>query len=208
MKKIILTICILLMAQSSYAAVAGRMSKGQAGARVERSHIYKEIVAARDAGKDITRDAKLMEKVTKMLDLSLKDLVIFSTSENVSLIKLINISAKDVLTEVARLSSIAKDTNATAQEKDMAKKSLELLVKASHTVDSLVVNSEQAQTQKETVTKIIEISDKISSLDFGVASKTFVEKYEKALTEGKTVADAIRIAANNKFSEKDLRDCQ
>ena len=90
----------------------------------------------------------------------------------------------------------------------MAKKSLELIAKASHTVESLVLNSAQAEQQKIAVAKIIEISSKISSLDFGQSSKSFIEKYEKALTEGKSVEEAVRIASNGKFTEKELRECE
>jgi DNA-binding LacI/PurR family transcriptional regulator len=77
------------------------------------------------------------------------------------------------------------------------------------TIDGFILSiSEEAQKQQEKVAKIIVISGKISSLDFGQSSKTFVEKYEKALTEGKSVADAIKIASNGKFTEKELRECE
>lgn len=209
MKKLIVA-ALITLTQFAYTAPAEvrRMSTGEAQARVERSATYQEIVRAREAGKDITTDARLMDRVNKMLELSLKDLVTLSAAENSVLVKLININAKDILTEVARLSSIAKDSTSTAMEKDMAKKSLELIAKASHTVESLVLNSAQAEQQKAAVAKIIEISSKISSLDFGQASKTFVEKYEKALTEGKSVEEAVRIASNGKFTEKELRECE
>ncbi len=207
MKKLFVA-ALLTLTQFTYAAEVRRMSTAEAQARVERSATYQEIVRAREAGKDITTDARLMDRINKMLELSLKDLVTLSSAENSVIIKLININAKDILSEVARLSSVAKDSASTAQEKEMAKKSLELIAKASHTVDSLVLNSEQAQKQKEAVTQIIEISNKISALDFGQSSKTFVEKYEKALTEGKSVEEAVRIASNGKFTEKELRDCE
>jgi|GEM_PF-4740116 len=207
MKKVILT-AILILAQTALGGTTGRMTAIEAAARIDRSATYKEIAKARESGKDITSDAKLMEKINKMLDLSLKDLVAFSASENISLIRLMNVSAKEVLTEVARLSSIAKDSTATVQEKEMAKKSLELIVKASHNVESLVINSEQAQKQKEAVTQIIAISEKISSLNFGQASKTFVERYEKALINGLSIDAAIREASHNKFGEKELRECE
>ncbi len=207
MKKLIVA-ALITLTQFAYAAEVRRMSTAEAQARVERSATYQEIVKAREAGKDITTDARLMDRVNKMLDLSLKDLVSLSSAENAVLIKLININAKDILSEVARLSSIAKDSTTTVMEKDMAKKSLELISKASHTVDSLVLNSAQAEQQKTAVAKIIEISSKISSLDFGQSSKSFVEKYEKALTEGKSVEEAIRIASNGKFTEKELRECE
>ncbi len=207
MKKMIVA-AILVLTQFAYAAEVKRMSTAEAQARIERSATYQDIVKAREAGKDITSDARLMDRITKMLDLSLKELVSFSAVENSGLIKLMNVNAKDILTEVARLSSIAKDSTSTVQEKDMAKKSLELIAKASHTIDSLVVNSEQAQKQKEAVAKIIEISGKISSLDFGQSSKTFIEKYEKALIEGKSVEEAVKVASNGKFTEKELRECE
>lgn len=207
MKKLIVA-ALITLTQFAYAAEVRRMSTAEAQARVERSATYQEIVKAREAGKDITTDARLMDRVNKMLDLSLRDLVSLSSAENAVLIKLININAKDILSEVARLSSIAKDSTSTVMEKDMAKKSLELISKASHTVDSLVLNSAQAEQQKTAVAKIIEISSKISSLDFGQSSKSFVEKYEKALTEGKSVEEAIRIASNGKFTEKELRECE
>lgn len=207
MKKLIVA-ALITLTQFAYTAEVRRMSTAEAQARVERSATYQEIVRAREAGKDITADARLMDRVNKMLELSLKDLVSLSSAENAVLIKLININAKDILTEVARLSSVAKDPTSTAMEKDMAKKSLELIAKASHTVESLVLNSAQAEQQKAAVAKIIEISSKISSLDFGQASKSFVEKYEKALTEGKSVEEAVRIASNGKFTEKELRECE
>ena len=212
MKKLLLT-AILILAQTSFGAPGRakpvvKMSTLEAGARVERSYTYKEIVKAREAGKDITADAKLMEKVNKMLDVSLKDLVSFTAAENTTLIRLMNVNAKDVLTEVARLSSIAKDSASTTTEKDMAKKSLELIVKAANNVESLIVNSAEAQKQKDAVASIIEISGKIASLNFGETSKVFIEKYEKALSEGKSPEDAIREASNNKFGAKELRECE
>ena len=74
------------------------------------------------------------------------------------------------------------------KEKDMAKKSLELIAKASHTVESLAVNSEQAQKQKESVAKIIEISSKISSLDFGQSSTRTLDADSCVLTSMSVVA--------------------
>ncbi len=207
MKKMMM-IAVLTLAQLSYAGEVRRMSTAEASARVEKSATYKDIVKAREDGRDITSDAKLMERISKMLDLSLRDLVSLSSTESNNLLRLINVNAKDVLTEVARLSSIAKDSTTSAQEKEMAKKSLELIAKSAHTVESLAINSEQAKKQQEAVTRIIELSSKISALDFGQASKSFVEKYEKSLIEGKSIEESVRIASNGKFTEKELRDCE
>ena len=64
------------------------------------------------------------------------------------------------------------------------------------------------RAQQAAVTKIIEVSRKISSLDFGTASDAFVAKYERALREGKSVDQAVRLASNNKFGVRELRECE
>lgn len=207
MKKLIVA-GILVVSQMAFTAEVRRMSEAEARSRVESSKTYRDIEAAREAGRDITKDPVLMERISKVVDLSLKDVVSLSATESNSLIKLLAINARDVMTEIARLSSIAKDSSSSAQERDMAKKSLELIAKAGNTVESLVVNEAQAQKQREKIASIIQISGKISALDFGQSSKTFVEKYERALTEGKSVEDAIKIASNGKFTEKELRECE
>lgn len=209
MKKLLVA-AILVLTQMAHSAPgeARRMTTAEARSRVERSATYRDIVTAREAGRDITADPRLMERVTRMVDLSLTNVVTLSAAEKTGMIKLINISARDVLTEVSRLSSIAKDPTSSAKEKAMAAKSLKLMVKASHTVNSLARNSADAQRQIQGVAKIIEISNKISALDFGTSSTQFIQKYERALTEGKTVEEAVRIASNGKFTERELRECE
>ncbi len=198
----------ILIASQIALGQARRMTIAEARTRVERSATFKEIDAAKKAGKEIAADPRLMERIGKMVDLTLKDVVSLSGSQNNSLIKMLTISPRDVMAEVARLSSIAKDPASSAQEKAMAAKSIALIAKAGHTVQSLVVNSAQARAQQAKIAKIIEISVKISGLNFGQASKSFVAKYEKALSEGKSVEEAIRLASNGKFNEKQLRECE
>jgi hypothetical protein len=200
----------LILSQLSHAGPTEvrSMSPAEARARVERSTTYREIVAAREAGRDITADPKLMEKVTKMVDLSLTGVVTLSATEKSGMMKLININAIDVLTEVARLSSISKDAASNAKTKARAAKSLKLIGKAAHTVNSLARNSADAQKQIQGVKSIIEISEKISALDYGTSSTEFISKYEKALNEGKSIEEAVRVASNGKFTERELRECE
>ncbi len=198
----------ILIASQIALGQARRMTITEARTRVERSATFREIDAAKKAGKEIAADPRLMERIGKMLDLTLKDVVTLSGSQSNSLIKLLTISPRDVMAELARLSSIAKDPASSSQEKAMASKSISLIAKAGHTVQSLVVNSAQARAQQTKIAKIIEISEKISALNFGQASKSFVAKYEKALSEGKSIEEAIRIASNGKFNEKQLRECE
>ena len=203
--KMLIVAGILIASQLVFAQ---RMTKPQATTRVERSATFREVDAAKKAGKEISADPRLMERIGKMLELTLKGVTTLSGTQNNNLIKLISISPKEVMAEVAYLASIAKDPAASPKEKARAAKGIALIAKAGHTVESLVLNSAQARAQEAKVAKIIEISEKISSLDFGQASKDFVAKYEKALAEGKSVSEAIRLASNGKFNEKQLRECE
>jgi hypothetical protein len=208
--KTLLVAAILVLTQLLHAAPGEvrRLSTAEARSRVEQSATYRDIVRARDAGRDITTDARIMEKVTRMLDTSLQGVVSLTAGEKSNMAKLININARDVLTEVARLSSVARATNATAKEKQMAAKALKLIAKSAHTVRSLVRNSTEAQAQQRAVTGILEISEKISNMDFGNASTQFIQRYERALAEGKSISEAVRVASNGKFTERELRECQ
>lgn len=208
--KTLIVAAILVLTQLSHAAPGEvrRLSSTEARTRVEQSATYRDIVRARDAGRDITTEARIMEKVNRMLDTSLQGVVSLSAGEKSNMAKLININARDVLTEVARLSSVARASNTTPKEKQMAAKAIKLIAKSAHTVSSLVRNSTEAQAQQRVVTGIIEISEKISNMDFGDASSQFIQRYERALTEGKSITDAVRTASNGKFTERELRDCQ
>ena len=198
----------ILIASQLVFAQARRMSPAEARTRIERSATFKEIDTAKRAGKDITADPRLMERVGRVMETTLKGVIELSGPQNTNLMKLVILSPRDVMAEVARLASIAKDPASSAQEKAMAVKTISLITKAAHTVPSLARNSAEAAAQQAKIAKIIEISEKISALDFGQASKSFVAKYERALAEGKSIEEAIKVASNGKFSEKQLRECE
>ena len=208
-----IVLAVLLISQLALSATPGqapvrRLTTAQAREAVQNSSTYKMIEQMRREGKDITTDPVMRERVNKVLDVNLRNVVMLNSAHKGNLVKLLSISTLDVMSEVARLSSIAKDPTSTAQQKQMAAKGLELMAKAGHTVNGLVRNSAEAKRQQDAVKEIIEVSNKISALDFGVASKSFVEKYERALTEGKSVEEAVRIASNGKFTKKELRECE
>ena len=210
--KNVLVVGLLILSQFAFAQVreVKTLTPVEAREAVERSSTYKMIEEMKRKGLDITSDRAMMDRVSKVLDLNLRGVVELSSGENLNLIKLLNVNTLDVMAEVARLSSIAKDpANASKpQAREAASTALRLMAKAGTTVKSLVLNSAEARTQAEAVKQIISISNKISSLDYGQASKSFIEKYEKALTEGKSVEEAIKIASNGKFTEKELRECE
>ena len=205
--KMLLVTGILIVSQFAFAQ-ARRMTLPEARARVERSSTYKEIDEAKKSGKDISRDPRLMDRIGKMMELTLKDVVTLSGSQSNSLMKLIMINPRDVIAEGARLASIAKDPSSSAHEKATARKAIELIIKAAGTVDVIAVNAAAEARQQSKIAKILEVSEKIASLEFGQSSKTFVAKYERALEEGKSIEDAVRLASDGKFNEKQLRDCE
>lgn len=212
MKKLIV-FALLVVSQISFAGparegVVRRMTIEQARERVQANPIMREVERLRAEGKDIMSDPVLREKMGRAITLTSKSVVNLSGAQHNSLMKLVNINAVEVMSELTRLSSVAKDTTSTAKQKAAAIKSIELMTLAANSVSTVAVNSAQARTQQANVTKIVEISRKISSLDFGTASATFIAKYETALREGKSVDQAIRIASNNKFGIRELRECE
>lgn len=194
------------------------MTTEQARKVVEGSYVFKKLKELKERMGTLSNDPKLKENVVKVIDMSLRDAennrdaISLSASEKGNLLVLLEISPMEIMTEIARLSSIAKDANTPAHEKDMAIKSLQLMAKATNGIElpitSSAENAKKVEQMQAKVKEIISLSLKISGLDFGVASKTFVEKYENALKEGKTSEEAVKIASNGKFTEKELRECE
>ena len=128
--------------------------------------------AAKKAGKDIMRDPRMMDRIGKMMELTLKDVITLSGTQSNSLMKLIAINPRDIIAEGARLASIAKDPSSSAHEKATARKAISLIIKAAGTVDVIAVNAAAEARQQAKIAKIIEVSEKIASLEFGQSSKT------------------------------------
>ena len=82
------------------------------------------------------------------------------------------------------------------------------MAQASRQVSGIYRNAADENAQKATALKIIQISDKISDLSLSPNANKFVEAYERALREGKTIEQAVRIASKGKFTEKELRECE
>ncbi len=202
MKKLFV-LALLVVSQISFAApareVVRRMTIEQARERVTR-----DIERLRAQGKDVMNDTALRGRVITSTS---RRVVTLAGDQHTNLSKLASISTVEVLSELTRLSSIASDPSSTAKQKAMAAKSLQLMALAGTGVSTLISSSPTA-AQRTSVAKIIEVSRKISSLDFGTASDAFVAKYERALREGKTVDQAVRIASNNKFGVRELRECE
>ncbi len=212
MKKLIV-LALLVVSQISLAGparegVVRRMTIEQARERVQANPIIREVERLRAEGKDLMSDPVLREKMSRAVTNTTRSIRTMSGADHNNVMKLVNINAVEVLSEMMRLSSVKMDPTSTAKQKAVAEKSLELIALAANGVSTVAVNSAQGRAQQAAVTKIIEISRKISSLDFGTASDAFVAKYERALREGKSVDQAVRLASNNKFGVRELRECE
>jgi hypothetical protein len=212
MKKLIV-LALLVVSQISLAGPARegtvrRMTIEQARARVQTNPLIREVERLRAEGKDMMSDPTLRANMSRAVTNTARSIRTLSGADHNNIMKLVNVNAVEVLSEMMRLSSVKADPTSTTKQKAAAEKSLELMALAATGVTTVQRNSTELRTQQTNVAKIIEVSRKISSLDFGTASDAFVAKYERALREGKTVEQAIRIASNNKFGIRELRECE
>jgi len=205
--KSLVVLLTLLVSVTSFAAPepVRRLTTAEARTRVEKSRTYEEILRMQ---RDPSKRTELMAKIEAVVKLNLKDVVALDSVAQSALVTLVNVHPLEVLSEVARLSSTVKDPSVAPREKQMAQTSLRLMAQASRSVSGIYRNAAEANAQKATAVKILQISNKISALSLSPATKKFVEAYEKALREGNTVDQAVRIASKGKFTEKELRECE
>jgi hypothetical protein len=211
MKKVIL-LSLVMISQISFAQRAPvrevkRMNITEARAQVEKLNIYKEVERVKASGKDFMTDVVLKDRVMKVVDASLKDVVVLSPTHKSNIAKLLNIDSLEVMSQLARLTSIAKHSGSSSAEKKAAAKTIELIAQASHTVDSFVLNEAAAKKEQAKIKEIVTVSEKIANLNLGEPSQKFTAKYEAALKNGKTVKQAIELASEGKFKIKELLDC-
>jgi hypothetical protein len=208
-----LFIAALIISQVSFAQKrivrpeVKRMTVAEARASVEKSNIYKEIEKARAAGKDILADKQVGPKILRVVSGLLTTHTNLPKTDANKVIGLLNASPLEVMSEITRLTSTIGDKNSSANEVAQAKRNLELIVEASNTIDSLPVNNAAALKEQAKIKSILQMSEKISKLNLGEKSEQFISKYKQALAEGKTVEQAVKIASNGKFTEKELRSC-
>lgn len=187
-----------------------RLSTAEAVKKAKETPGFDEVMALRNDPKlktDVLKRNQLLSKVSTILRLKLENVITLEVPVQANLARLTNISPLEVLSEIIRQTSIIGDSNSTAREKEIARLTVELMAKSSNEVSG-VIEPGQAAPTPEKVKAIMEISNKIAAMQFGTTSAKFVEAYKAALREGKTTEQAVRIASKNKFSEKELRECQ
>jgi hypothetical protein len=211
MKKAILLFLVMISQVALAQRAPVREVKGkeinQYRAKVEKLDIYKEVERVKATGKDVMTDVVLKDRIMKAVDASLKDVVVLSPTQKSNIAKLLNIDSLEVMSQLARLTSIAKHPGSTPAEKNAAAKTIELIAQASHTVDTFVLNEAAAKKEQAKIKEIVTVSEKIANLSLGEQSQKFTTKYEAALKNGKTVKQAIELASEGKFKIKELLDC-
>lgn len=205
--KSLIIILSLFLSVNSFAAPepVRRLTTAEARTRVEKSRTYEEILRMQ---RDPSKRAQLMAKIEAVVKLNLKDVIALDSVAQSGLVNLVNVHPLEVLSEVARLSSTVKDPSVSARDKQMAQTTLRLMAQGSRNVTGIFRNAAEANAQKATAMKILQISNKIAALSMSPNTKQFVEAYERALREGKSVDQAVRIASKGKFTEKELRECE
>lgn len=178
----------------------------------ERSTEYKAIEKAKEEAIknkktfDIMKDPTLKPLVLETLNKTLKDVPDFKldTVKQGELVKLLNVDALEVLATITQWAAAAKLKGATPVQVEQARQTLELLVAASKTVKTFVDNNPDAiKAEQAKIPRIIEVSEKVASLNLGKKSADFIVEYKKALESPLvTVEQAVRVASQ-KVNGKD-----
>lgn len=211
MKQIIVMLA-LVIAQVSFAQVKKaemkKMNRAQSIEAVKQMSTFKYVEDMKSKGKDIQQDPVVRDRLVKSIELVLKDAVTLDAGSSTKLLKLINIDPASAMGELVRLNSVIKGTDSTPAEVATAKRTLQIMVKASGEVKSLIVNEADAQAQKTKLNQIIEVSEKAGLQD--AKTPEFTKALEKALTEGKSLEVAVKTAfeaIGKKHTLKDLLEC-
>lgn len=186
-----------------------RLTVEQSREKVKNSVEY--IEKLRSEGKSILTTPEVRKIVVKAIESTVSNVTTLDPVQMNGLLKLVDVNAAKVLPEIARLSSISLDKSSSAVEKSQAKKSIELISRSSHLVESLHKTKAEEQLARSKTEQILEVSDKVASIASGeLASKSadFVAKYEKALKEGKTLKQAVEEASGKKFTLEELLNCK
>ncbi len=205
--KTILLMSVVLISQISFAQK--RVSVEEARVQLKKSATYEAIDKIHAENKDIESSPKLKALVTKAVENRLSGVTQLSATETNKIIQLLNVSPVDVMAQIIHLTSIVKDPTATVAEKSAATKATSLMLKSVNTVETVFANRDAASKAKvqAELKQAMETANKISGLKYGEKSNKFMEKYEKALAEGKSITEAVKIASEGKFTLAELLDC-
>jgi hypothetical protein len=151
---------------------------------------------------------KLMTMIEQIVDKNLTGVMSLDSVSKNGLISLVNVNPLATLAEVAHQASIVKDPSASARDKQLAQTTLRLMAAGSKTITGITRSRAEANAQKASAVKVIELSNKIAALSLSPSAKKFMQAYERALREGKNAEEAVKVASNGKFTEKELRECE
>ncbi len=186
-----------------------RMSPADARKRVSESATYEQLMKLRE---DPKKHNELMTKLSEIVQKNLNGVIALDAPMQTGISRLVKVNPLEVLTQITHLASVVKDPKSSPREKEAAQTNLKLIAESAHLVSGVTKDpakaKAQAQADAAAVVKIIEISDKISSLAPSEPIRKFIESYSKEIREGNSIEQAVRVASKDKFTEKELRECR
>lgn len=200
MKKLLIAAVIVFAQVTIYAQgrprpAYTRLTEAQQRKALEITEQYKKISEFKSKDRKAVQDPAMNEKVVRMLSTEIASVKDMSATEKEGLLSLMRVAPLETIAEVMSLS--------TLPNKAVASKSLTLLTLAGKNLNLLVADK---TAQVESVKEIMQATEKVSSLTF-VEATEFVSAFEKALLEGKSVRQAVEIAAKGKFTFEELMEC-
>ena len=213
--KYLMSLLIILTAQLSLAGppgskpVVGRANFEVIERNVRESKFTKDLEELRKKEfKNMEASPEVLRAATLSLEVMIKGVPEMNNfNTKAAMIRIINLAPKEAMAEIAYWATLAKEPTATKAQRERAILSLKLIEAVSLNLSALALPKNLA-AEKQKAADVIEITDKVSSLDYGQASKDFVTKFEASLREGKSVEDAVKIASSNKFDLDALRKCE
>ena len=204
MKHLILLLALCLSV-NSYALPEPVRRLSVAEARTKTEPTARDIMRLQA---DPSKHAELMAKLERIVTINLNGVIAVDAVAKTSLMNLMNVNPREVLPEIARLSTTVKDPSVSAREKQIAQTTLRLMAEGARTISGVTRSAAEATAQRAAAVKVIELSNKIGALSASPSARKFVDAYEKALREGNNTEASVRIASKGKFTEKELRECE
>jgi hypothetical protein len=223
MKKMILVAVVFLMGQLSMAA---GLSEAKIAERIKpyAEHIEKAKERTKGDLNAFKNDKIVKRAIVTALEKITADAKAGSAENIMMLIHAGD--AKAVLSDVAKYSSIIKNEDGKSSELEIkqAKKALELLSLSGNHIDLLQKsgdskNEAEAKVRADNVALALKVSNKIASFgDYkSERAKKYVEVFEAALTENKSVHQAMdeantkskeAVADKKDIKEEDILSCE
>lgn len=209
MKKIILMLA-LVAAQVGHAQVREikKISREQAREQVRKLDVIDKMEKLRSEHKNLESSPELKKVIETSVSTKLKEFVNVDATQTAAFLKLLNANPTEVMAQFVELRYKMKASDSTPAEKVIAKKTIEIMLKSSGEVKSLVKDAAGVEAQKQNAKNVMEVAEKAAAQD--AKNPGFNKALEKALEEGKSLEVAVKEAfkaIGKEHTLKDLLEC-